>query len=409
MEFFEKYKKIFLVIGFIAITALIGFTIYSTFFRPAPTEPEPSEEPTTPEGGLPTAEEGEGQIVEEEEGEITFPEEVREPVSEVARGGLTKVTELSETSTSNPALSQNGSDLKYYDKETGQFYTIDKNGNIQLLTEKVFHNVDEVTWSPADNKAILEYPDGSNIMYNFETETQVTLPKHWKDFDFSPEGDKLVLKSIGISENNRWLAVSNDDGSKVTPIEDLGDKDETVYPSWSPNQQSIAMYTEGIDFDSQDVYFVGLNNENFKSTTIEGRGFDPLWSSNGDKLLYSVYSSENDYKPNLWFVNAQGDKIGTNRTNLNLETWASKCVFSDNNSVYCAVPTSLPEASGLFKELANRTKDNLVKINLSNGQKKLVAIPDGTYNMSNLIISDNGYYLYFTDSVTGRLNQIKLK
>lgn len=409
MEFFEKYKKVFLVIGFLATVVLIGFAIYSVFFRTPVTEVTPEETATSTGTGLPVAEEGTGQIVTETGGvEVVLPE-LEEKPSEVAKGGLTKVTELSDAKVENATLSQDGSDLEYYNKETGQFYTIDKNGNATLLSDKVFYNVEKVTWSPKETKAILEYPDGSNILYNFDTEKQVTLPQHWKDFDFSPDGEKIVMKSMGTSESNRWLAVSNDDGSKVTPIEDLGSKDATVYPSWSPNRQSIAMYTEGSNFDSQEVYFVGLNNENFESTTIEGRGFDPLWSPKGDKLLYSVYSSDNDYKPNLWIVNAQGDKIGTNRTNLNIETWASKCTFADNYSVYCAIPNSLPEGSGLFKDLAKSTQDNLVKIDLASGQKKLVAVPDGVYNMTNLIVSENGYYLYFTDNSSGKLNQIRLK
>lgn len=411
MEFFERYKKLFLITGFLLVVCLMGFAIYVTFFKQV-TPVTPPGEPGTeiPPGGLPIAGEGEGQIVPELPGGVVLPGEAQPTViSDIAKGGITKITELNDIKTQNPTMGGNGSDLQYYNKETGQFYKIDKNGDIALLTDKIFHNVDEVTWAPSKSKAILEYPDGANIVYNFDTDKQVTLPKHWKDFNFSPDSNQIVMKSMGISEDNRWLAISNDDGSKVIPLEPLGSKDATVYPSWSPNKQSVAMFTEGVDFNKQEVYFVGLNNENFKATTVEGRGFDPLWSPRGNNLLYSVYSSENNYKPNLWIVGAEGDNIGTNRKNINVETWASKCVFANNISVYCAVPESLQEGAGLFTELADATKDNLIEIDTITGQKKLVAIPDGTYNMSNLIISDNGYYLYFTDKVSGHLNQIRLK
>lgn len=410
MEFFERYKKIFLILGFVIVVLIMAFILYSTFFKAVVT-PEPSEVATTTPGtGLPIPGEGGAQIIPEiTPGEVLPGETVEPKISEVAKGGLTQVKELTNITTQNPTLSSNGSDLQYYNNQTGQFYKINKDGDATLLTDKVFYNVEEVTWSPTKSKAILEYPDGSNIVYNFDTGRQVSLPKHWKDFDFSPEGDQIVMKSIGTSEDNRWLAISNEDGSKITPIEPLGDKDDTVYPSWSPNKQSIAMFTEGTSFDQQEVYFVGLNDENFKSTTIEGRGFQSIWSTKGDKLLYSVYSSENDFKPSLWIVGAEGENIGTNRKSINLETWAEKCTFSDNTTVYCAVPDSLQKGSGLFTELAADSKDNLVKINLTTGQKSLVAIPDGVYNMSNLIMSDNGYYLYFTDKTTGTLNQIRLK
>jgi len=410
MEFFERYKKVFLVVGFIAVVCLIGFIIYSTFFKAViPTTPT-GVSTTTPTGELPGAGPGQRQIASTTTEGTTLPEQTQVPkASEVAKGGLTQVTELINANNQNPTLSGDGAQVQYYNKDTGLFYKIDKDGKTVPLTDKIFHDVQNVTWAPTKNKAILEFPDSSKIVYNFDTNKQVTLPKHWKDFAFSPDGNQIVMKSIGISEDNRWLAIVNDDGSKVTPIEPLGDKDATVYPSWSPNKQSIAMFTEGKSFDQQEVYFVGLNNENFKSTTIEGRGFTPLWSPKGDNLLYSVYSSQNDYKPSLWIVGAEGDNIGANRKSINLETWANKCVFADNTSLYCAVPDSLEKGAGLFTQLADNSRDNLVKVDLTTGTKKLVAIPDGTYNMSNLILSDNGYYLYFTDKITGNLNKVRLK
>jgi len=410
MEFWDRYKKIFLIIGFFILVALIGYFIYATFFKSVVITPPAEEVATTTPGGLPTAGEGTGQIIETPGEATTLPVITpEEKPSEIANGGLTAVKEINSLPTQAATLSTNGSDLQFYSKDTGQFYTTDKDGNLKKLSEKVFYDVQEVTWSPSKSEAILEYPDGSNIVYNFETEKQISLPKHWKDFDFSPDGKQIVMKSIGTNEDNRWLAIANDDGSKITPIEPLGDKDATVYPSWSPNKQSIAMFTEGSGFDEQEVYFVGLNNENFKSTTIEGRNFQPLWSTKGDKLLYSVASSKDDYMPSLWIVDAEGNNIGSNRRNINLETWANKCTFADNSTLYCAVPDSLQKGAGLFTQLADNTKDNLIKVDLTTGQKKMVAIPENIYNMSNLIVSQNGYYLYFTDKNSGALNQIKLK
>jgi len=306
-------------------------------------------------------------------------------------------------------LASNGSDLQYYNQNDGKFYRLTKDGQTALLSDKIFYQVENITWSPDKNKAILEYPDGSNIIYDFLIKKQITLPIHWKDFAFSPDGSKVVMKSLGLDPDNRWLAITNNDGSKARRLEALGNKDETVYPSWSPNNQTVALYTEGIDFDRQEVFFVGLHGENFKSMVIEGRGFQPQWSPQGDRLLYSVYSSNNDLKPLLWIANAEGDTIGSNRKNLNVETWANKCVFANSVDLYCAVPEKLEEGAGLFPEMAKNTKDNLYKIDTQTGLKKLIAIPDNNYNMSNLMISSNNYYLYFTDEATKTLHKINLK
>lgn len=410
--FEEKYKKIILIIIFILTTIFFGYILYKLFFAPPqiqkPIEPIAT---STQAGKFPYTDIGKGQIITEE-GEIESLKEIieRTPTKEnpIAAGGLTQAKSISAGNALAGTLASNGSDVNYYNKDDNKFYTVDKNGNITKLSNKEFFNIQEVTWSPSKNKAILEYPDGANIIYDFENERQITLPSHWKDFNFSNNGDQIVMKSMGLDPNNRWLAITNEDGSKIQTIEALGAKDSTVYPSWSPNNQSVAMYTEGVDFNRQEVFFVGLNGENFKSTVVEGRGFQPKWQPDGKRLLYSVYSSQNEMKPNLWMVDAQGNSIGQNRKSLNIETWAEKCSFSDSNTLYCAVPEELPRGAGIFPELAEETKDRLYKIDLQTGIKKLIATTEERYNMSNIIISQDEENLFFTDQ-KGVIHKIRLK
>lgn len=417
MEFIKKYQKIFIAVGFLLVTVITGYLLYSLFIKPiiGPDETEPVEQTdqTKSPDGFPSAQEGQGNIIstttERQPLSTDRLNDIGSQASEIAMGGVTQTTAITKGNTTNATLAENGTDIKYYDSGDGKFYQTDKNGNRTELSDQIFHTVQKVTWSPDNSKAILEYPDGANIVYDFNTKKQITLPSHWKDFGFSPDGNKIVLKSIGRDVNNRWLAVANNDGSKIQPIEALGDNEAHVYPSWSPNNQVVAMYAEGKNFNQQDVYFFGLNNENFKSIVVEGRGFIPKWTPEGDRLIYSVYSSENNMNPNLWIVNAEGETIGSGRKNLNLQTWADKCTFGEGNDLYCAVPKSLPEGSGLFRELANGISDTLYKIDLNTGLKKMIAVPEGDYTMKNLMVTDNGYYLYFVDQNTGQANKIKLK
>lgn len=406
-----KFKKILLIIVFLIIVVILAWLLWSLFFKPTlPSAPPEKEVPTTtPIGKLPEAEEGVPEIIEEKKPDTILPfEEERRP-DEKALGGITKTTLLGDAKSLNATLSGNGTDVQYYNQDDGKFYRVDEEGNITVLSDKVFHNVENVTWSPKKNKAIIEYPDGANIIYDFATAKQITLPKHWEDFDFSTDGNQIVMKSMGLDPANRWLAISNDDGSRSQPIEYIGENADIVHASWSPNNQSIAMYTQGIDFNRQEVFFVGLHGENFKSTVIEGRGFKHKWSETGDRLVYSVYSTDDDLKPKLWIVNAQGETIGSGRKSLDLETWASKCVFANNQDLYCGVPESLEKGAGMFPEMAKNTRDDLYHIDINTGQKRLIAIPDGFYNMTNLVITENEDNLFFTDATTGLIHKIELK
>lgn len=413
MNFFSRFKKVFLVLGFLAIVFIIGYLLWSFFFKTEVVTPIAT---TTPGiiSGLPTAglgtttgiTVGEGGVLP---GGITIPTEVPAAggVSAVAVGGLTTTQTVTKNPTLGSTLSGDGN-VQYYDQKDGKFYKIDNQGNIVALSDKVFYDVDRIVWAPDKDQAIIQYPDGNKILYNFQTKTQVTLPSHWEDFSFSPDSSRIVSKSLGLDEENRYLVVSNDDGSKATALENIGTNDKNVTASWSPNNQIVAMYTEGVDFNRQEVYFVGLNGENFKSTMIEGRGFESKWSTTGDKLLYSVYSTDTNLNPQLWIVGASGDTIGSDRQSISLNTWAEKCTFASNNEVYCAVPETLEKGSGMFPELADKTKDNLYKINLTTGTKELIAIPNGAYNISEVMVPANKDALYFTDKTTNQIYKIDL-
>jgi hypothetical protein len=415
MNFFLKNKKIMLIISFILLVFLIAYAMYTLFFTkkeiPEDSGKEiPSDEIGSPGQGLPSANPGEGQIIDPEGGGGLSPAENNEfEIDEKADGGVTKTTAINNTPSLGVFLDNNGRDLKYYDQSNGKFYRINNNGEKEELSEKIFHDVEDITWSPSKNKAILEYPDGANIIYDFDNEKQTTLPNHWEDFGFSDNGEKIAIKSIGLDPTNRWLAIASEDGSKTVPIESIGVNADSVYPSWSPNNQTIAVYTKGIDLNRQEVFFVGQNGENFKSLTVEGRNFEHKWSPDGKKIIYSVSSNDNNLKPTLWVVEASGNNIGNNRNKLYVDTWVDKCVFANTEEIYCAVPKELEKGSGLFPDLANSSFDDIYKININSGAKEVVAVPDGNYNASNLIISKDGRYLYFTDNNSKNINKINLK
>jgi len=413
MLYLGHYKKFFLILGFLGISCAIGYLLWRLFFAPMALPGQPITEPGS-NSGLPSAGSSSPQTIPEDKvgslpQSITIPD--TRPLAGapdvIAIGGLTRTEPATDVPVLNPQSNLNGG-LNYYNKNDGLFYKINAEGQVSLLSDKVFYNVEKITWAPNSEKAVLEYPDGSKIVYNFTTKKQVTLPNNWEEFSFSPDSSQLAAKSLALDPKNNWLIISADDGSQAKNLEKIGTNENKVYVSWSPNKQIAAMYTKGLDFNRQEVFFVGLNGENFKSTIVEGRGFESLWSKTGDRLLYSVYNSDNNLNPKLWIVDAQGDQISQNRGSIGLNTWASKCSFASNDEVYCAVPNSLERGAGLFPELADQSQDSLYRINLQTGVKELLAIPDGAYNISQIIVPGNDT-LFFTDKQSGLLYKMRLR
>lgn len=401
-------KKIFFIIIFVLITILLGWALYKVFFAPD----DPIDTTTTdvteldpsffPESGL-----GDGTSV------VETPTELPETGDRIGIDGTTgsgfgttdasaspfdqpPVQQITDVEVVSPSFAKGGG-ARFYNKEDGRFYRIDANGNLIPLGDKQFFNVDNVTWSPKNNESIIEYPDGANIYYDFSTKRQVTLPKHWEDFSFSPQGDKVASKSVSLAPENRWLISSEPDGSGIALLEAMGTNQDKVIVDWSPNQQVVALSKTGqsLGDDRLELLFVGQNKENFKSAIVEGRGLETQWSPEGKRLLHSVYNARNEFKPELWIVGAEGDGIGGNRRLLNVSTWAHKCAMTSERFAYCGVPDELEAGSGFVPELANGISDTLYKIDTFTGLKTQVPLDD-FHTIETIFPGEDGA-LYFTD------------
>ncbi|MCD4761122.1 hypothetical protein K8R42_04450 [bacterium] len=328
----------------------------------------------------------------------------------VASGGLTAVNKITDTKIDG--LTSGSSGLQYYDKDKQKFYKINENGEIEELSNTLFYQVETVSWSNNGEKAILEYPDGSNILYNFKTGKQVTLPREMEEFSFNSIGNQITAKWIGNYEEDNWIVAANDDGSGMFLVEALGDQSYSTDVGYSPDNQIAAVHHKAYGIDRQEIYPIGLHGENLKSFVVDGAGFTSAWSPEGSTLLYSVHNQATDYTPNLWVTQGKTSELGDLKVSLNVATWPEKCTFSGENTLFCAVPQGLPRGAGLFPEIADRYPDNFYHIDLNTGTKTLIASPvgeSGSYTAYNLFTSDDGSILYFIDNNSGTLQSIRLK
>ncbi len=413
-------KRLIFAILFIIVSILIAYALYKVFFEREVSPFPPGELPVeTIPGQFPDITEGRPGIITVDPGELPISETI--PGLQVTPTLPTeRVPEITQTIEPNrfkkavdiniksPGIGKT-TGARFYNDEDGRFYKLNADGTISPLSDNIFYNIRQATWSPTVDEAIIEYPDGANIYYNFESERQATLPKHWEDFSFAPSGGKVVSKSIGISPDNRWLISSNPDGSQINLIEPMGENQDKVITDWSPNQQVIALARTGasLGVDRQEILLVGQNKENFKSLKVEGRGLETKWSPEGKKLLHSVYSARSDFKPELWIVNAEGDNIGTNRKPLGVETWASKCAMADERYVYCGVPQELETGVAFAPELADTTRDILYKIDIQTGLKTIIPL-EGFNVIDEIFVSPDKETIYFTNKLLSGLFQVDL-
>lgn len=403
-------KRILLIIGFVAVVILLMVLIWYFFFRPLPQREELlPKEPTTklPIPGEYIPPEGPGTLPPS-----TAPEKKPPETAQEAQGGPVQIKELDSGNNISPQISSDGSSVMTFDSYAGAFYRITPDGKAEKLTEQTFAGATDVTWSPNSERAIIEFLDDTNILYDFNRKQQIaTLPKHWEAFDFSPDSGNIAFKSIATNPDNNWFAIANADGSEGQELEQMGRKVNQFTPLWSPSDQIVGIYEKGIDADRKQLYFIGKYGENFQAITVEGRGIKAQWSPLGTHLLYSAYSAKSGFRPEVWVVDALGDTIGENRRKLNIQTWADKCGFADNTILYCSVPKNIPEGGGLLPVVAEEKSGGEViyKIDLTTGEKSLVAEPRSDVIAQNLQVTKDQTYLFFTDKYSGKLYTIQLQ
>ncbi|MBI4359926.1 MAG: hypothetical protein HY564_02445 [Candidatus Jacksonbacteria bacterium] len=414
----ENYKRIILSVFFGVIALGLGYGIYYVFFRApfAGIPGEPGER--RPIGTLPPGSDireilRERGIEVEEEPPILPPGEPTPPPDDIAQGGRTLATPMIYTGASSTSLDSEGNVI-YYSETDGKFYTIDGAGRITEKSAAVFENVSDIEWSPKGNGAILEFPDGSNLFYDFARERQYTLPKEAQDFSFSPNGNEIAYEFITDNPDDNWLVVSSPTGDDARAVEHIGTANtDDILTEWSPDQTKVAFFRSSAGLTNDEILFIGKNQENFRSFTAVGQGFEGKWSPDGGLILYNVYSPESGYRPELWVTGGQNETIGAGSKNIGLRTWIDKCVFADAVSAYCAVPLYLEEGTGIYKDLAQTVPDTIYKINLQNGFKEQIAIPAnslgiGLYSAEKLMLSPDRNILYLTDS-NGGVYEIRLK
>ena len=412
-------KRIALIIGFILFSIAVAYALYYVFFRtPTPADVTVTDNTDGNGGAFPNVGDGppgtipdttptlppSNDAVPPGTGSGTFIPDNAEQVS----FGTERVTQV-VTNAVRGVTTAGGGGAKFYNAEDGKFYKINNAGIPTPLSDAVFYNVEKVSWSPVGNDSILEYPDGSNIYYNFDTKEQVTLPRHWENFSFSPQGEQVAAKSVGIAPENRWLISATPNGSSVKLLEPMGNNADKVTVDWSPNRQVVAFSKTGdpLGDDRQEILLVGQNKENFKSLVVEGRGLQTKWSKQGTKVLHSVYSSASDFKPELWIADGNPDTVGGNRKLLGVKTWASKCSMADERFIYCGVPETLDTGAGFAPAVANNTPDRLYKIDAATGLKTDIPLQN-KHTIDTVSISDDGLTLYFTDKNQPGIFQVKI-
>ncbi|MFA5129966.1 MAG: hypothetical protein WC477_03525 [Patescibacteria group bacterium] len=412
----ERLKRILLIVLFVLFAGATAYGLYVVFFRAAqkPTAQIPGGQnatgtlPTAGTGGPTPSGTGQGQA-----GTLPTTGETnanQQPGSATPSAPL-KTVLLSQSVSQQISRSSDGTGARFYNPQDGKFYKVSVDGLITPLSDTSFSDVTNVAWGNTSDQAILAFPDGRKIHYDFTSKTQTTLPSQWDGFAFSQDDQKIVAKNNATSPESRYLILSDPNGKNSQAIEPLGNNQDKVTPNYTPNGQIIAYATTGQEegFDRQQIILVGKNHENFAGLLVEGRGFEPIWSPSGNSVVYSIWNIANGYRPELWISGGAPGNLNQNRIDLKVQTWAHKCAWENETVIVCGVPEQMPEGAGLQPSEFATLVDRIVEINTETGYAADLGKPEGDLSVKDPVITKDGSNFMFTDVASGRMYAFKLQ
>jgi Tol biopolymer transport system component len=411
-----NYKKIILVSGFVLVCVGLTFLMYLMFFKSTPENINQNQNNILSGGNLPIPGENTGLEQIGTGGNLPYIPSIDNygnQIDQIANGGITMATSLNSGQVLNPKLASDGKSIIYYDINDQRFYLISEDGEKILLSSEKFLNLEAVEWSPDASRAIMTYPDGIKIYYDFASNKKTTLPKNVVEPVFNTTGSNISFKYETEDKDKNYITVSKPDGTGAKLVEPLGDKGEAVQTTFSPDTSVIAFYEKPTGLDSAEIYFIGQNDENFPLLKIQGVNFKGIWSPSGKKIIYNTTMASIGYRPNLWIVGILNGNLG-NAISLDTQTWVDKCVFAGENDLYCAVPDSLPTGAGLYPEIIENETDSIYHISLSTGIKEKIAdiyLDDGAtnFNIGRMSISSDGASLFLWDKISGKMFKMRLR
>lgn len=360
-------KKLIVIVGIVFLFAISGVVIYYYFFS---TPKTPAEE-TLEEVDLNPF--GENSFIEPKETDVKTDENAVEEI-----GSLPVLRKISSAPVSGATVFNRNQEnlVRYLERATGHIYEAGATtaGN-ERISNTTIPKIYEAVWNKSGKEVFARYiKDGQNQIDTFSikvaTSSEVSgnplqgtfFPKNINALAINPSGDR-VFYILNDSGNARGF-VSRLDGSQKTSV--WSSPASGWLASW-PNDNIVALVTKPSALASGFLYFLNTKTEKFERVLGDYKGLNALVSPNRAYVLFSFKENGNQ---KMSVLELKTGKIFP----APLESFADKCVWQNNEVVYCGVPKELPEGDFpdvWYQGLISFT-DNVWKFDVAAGSANLL-------------------------------------
>jgi hypothetical protein len=257
--------------------------------------------------------------------------------------GVPAVT-TTASSTAPAAATTTDTEVRYIERESGNVYSYDIHSNVLTrISNRTIPGAIEASWLPSGGMSYLRFVStDANTVQHVDT---YALPSDGVGGYALPEDTTQVTTTFGSSTTSALLTIaSGDNGSVATLSGPNGEKAKTLFTTILNQIKAFstrtATYVETLPSIQMPGYaFTVDTGGNFVRFIGPLSGLSILPNHAGTQILYS-YIDGSQLKLAAYTVATHTS------TPLPVATLAEKCVWGpDDNSVYCGVPVSLPNAT----------------------------------------------------------------
>lgn len=303
---------------------------------------------------------------------------------------------LSERRIVSPVPGKRNNSALYYEQGSGKVFDANiESGKITPVSEHQLDGYLHTYWSPRRSEVIGAFAAKQGVeyrYYDFDSNRSAYLGTQIKSLAFSPSGVQIV--QFQSEQDLGTISVSGPDGTVSKKIFETRLADLSLF--W-PREDIIAFIAR--DGESQYWHLYTLTQDGKLERILEfKRGLSAKFSQDGTKLLYSALDETGTLSLKIRDLTA-----GT-ETDLNAETFASKCTWSiDGKTVVCGVPTS---SLGSDPALSGSVSDELYEISTADGSQKPLWTKSSNrtnINVREIFLSSLEDYVVFLNSFDERL------
>jgi hypothetical protein len=378
-------KKIFIISSSILLIVLIFWGIYNFSFKPS----SEKKEIVAPK------------VTESAPAEKVAPLEKEE-----------RIKRISDEAILAPIITDDDT-IRYYSKATGKVYEVDfTNLNKKIISDNNLIGLLDVFWSPDKTKVLSKFSSGSGYpkfsFYDLSSQSGMKLSENIGSMAWQ-NNQKVFYTYFNKKTKEKSINIADPDGKNWHKITTFSADSIQIAPI--PKSGFVSFWNKPDSFSETLMQSTPVLGGETKKLASGIFGADYLWNDTGTLLLRSNVNQKGGHIMELGVSN----NLGGEYKNLGVPTFASKCVWSKNSEyIFYAMPGSISEKNILPNDYINNTfttNDTFWKVNLKTGEKtRLVPLEELTtaYDATNLFLSSNESYLFFTNKIDGELYRIKL-